>query len=147
MSPDPPAADDVLNQTAERLGVSIPISWIAQFKIQNGGYPFVSYEDDFCEGCLHDAAVDGLWPLESWYLASEDDVWFEESPVKDPHLLIVVSDHAESKMCLDYRDCGPTGVPKLTHIVLGVEIEENVECDDANAFVDRVISIKQVTGT
>jgi hypothetical protein len=113
-----PATPEMMDEAEARLGVVIPLSMKKQLLIQNGGCLPDCAHHLFHGASVHwaNATVDGIHPVQSWERA-KDDNWFESvKDVKSLHLLIRIAAHSEAQFCLDYRKCGPSGIPAVTFI-------------------------------
>lgn len=122
-----PASESEITAAETRLGVSIPAALKKQYRIQNGGDLLVSSQDDAFEEAeglfpfLGNAACDGLLEIEEWCLASEHE-WFESvDDVDGLELLVVIAQHSEDQLCLDYRENGRRRVPGLTSFFVGLD--------------------------
>ncbi len=71
-----PATEAGIRTAEERLGVSIPGCLQTQLLIQNGGV-LTDQDSRVMNHVLWlNAAIDGIWPVEKWVLALNDN-WFE----------------------------------------------------------------------
>jgi hypothetical protein len=114
-----PATRQGIARTEKRLGIVIPKALKDQLAVQNGGQVFLSDEGvPFEDTCRHwtNAIVDGMHPVEKWETAAENH-WFQNaSDVPDLELLVIIAAHSESQLCLDYRGCGPNGLPSVVYV-------------------------------
>ena len=154
----PDLAESKRLDAEKRLGVSIPreLQLIENVTIDDGD------DAPFGDTCLWlNAACDLFLPIDDWHPASEDN-WFEnfregeivshggcvvdkynpEHPEENLHLLIIIAHIAESHLCFDYRECGPTGMPKVTYIDTTYDpMQSETVCGSAAEFVSAVLAV------
>lgn len=143
-----------------RLGVSIRAELQAVENVTFDDYGEDAPFQDTCHWL--NAACDWFLPIEDWELASENN-WFEsyregeivtfggakvekyipENPAPDLHLLVIIAAHSESQLCFDYRECGPTGMPKVSYFdVTDDPMRSTTVCESAAEFVAAVLRSK-----
>ena len=138
-----PVTLEVLAEVEARLGIGIPASLRDQLFIQNGGnllecdhYPF---ED--ASVLWTNATVDGIEQAQSWERASDDDWVAGVDDVDDLHLLVVIAAHSESKLCLDYRKSGGSGIPAVTFVDVSTDpTEARIIAETADDFIHALVA-------
>jgi len=143
-----PASREAIASAEKRLGVVIPKVLKAQLAVLDGGQVFLSEEKVPLENtCRHwtNAIVDGVMPVGEWEIASENH-WFQNaSDVPDLKLLVIVAAHSESQLCLDYRRCGPKGVPAVVYVDVCMRPTEVVTvAPTVTEFVAALVASKEV---
>jgi hypothetical protein len=140
-----PATPEMTAEAEARLGIVIPAVLREQLLIQNGGYLLDCHQYPFAEAAKHwtNAAVDGIYPVQSWKRARNDN-WFESvNDVEGLDLLIIIAAHAESQLCLDYRQSGSRGLPAVTFIDVCKEpTEVKILADTVDEFIGGFIALR-----
>lgn len=133
-SQEQPATKEEISLASRRLGMKIPQVLASQLMILNGGHL-----DGEVPG-----AIDGILPVDEWELA-KDYHWFDSvDDVDGLELLVVIANHSEDQLCLDYRKCGPKGVPGLTFIFCGVPpTETTLISDNIDTYLKELIFQKR----
>ncbi len=125
------------------LGYKLPSSYIELCKIQNGGSPNnichrtkspTSWANDHCQivgifaiGKTADYSLAGLTGSKFWmeeWGYPDIGVYFADCPSAGHDML-----------CLDYRDCGPRGEPRVVHIHQEGDYKITPVADSFEAFV------------
>lgn len=124
----------------EKLGYKIPDSYIQLMSIKNGGHPKRKYhrtsestswaQDHIAITSLYSVGprkTDSLW---------ESQFWIEEWDY--PNIGIYFADcpsAGHDMICLDYRECGPTGEPKVVHVDQESDYKITFVADSFEAFI------------
>ena len=142
-----PALKESVASAQKRLGVVIPKAFKDQLSVQNGGQIFLADEPRFEDVCRHwtNSIVDGVMPVEEWEIAAENH-WFQNA-FGVPHLesLVIIAAHSESQLCLDYRACGPKGLPAVVYVdVCSRPTSVTPVCSTVTEFLAALISSKGV---
>ena len=110
--------EDIKNAEA-KLGYTLPTAYIELLKNHNGGVVnkncFINDDDD----CVYITGIYGIDRDKKYSLLGEMGNEFWISKVKYPPIGIVVADTisgGHDMVFLDYRECGPTGEPKIGDI-------------------------------
>ena len=110
--------EDIKNAEAE-LGYILPTAYIELLKNHNGGVVnkncFINDDDD----CVYITGIYGIDRDKKYSLLGEMGNEFWISKVKYPPIGIVVADTisgGHDMIFLDYRECGPTGEPKVVRV-------------------------------
>lgn len=121
---DTPLTDRKLAEIEEALGFKLPAAYVALSKIQNGGIPTrtnhrtgepTSWADDH-------VAISGIYSIgrsKANSLCGEfaSQFWIDEWGY--PPVGVYFADcpsAGHDMLCLDYRECGPTGEPAVVHV-------------------------------
>lgn len=124
-----PLTPAVLADVEHEVGVRLPDALVELLREQNGGY----LRDG---GLLRSAA--GIKENEPWFRDAEilEREYWQQAGNLD--LLIPIRDGGHTDVCLDYRDCGPTGEPSVTFV--------DNECDSqrvlAGSFSDYLAALE-----
>lgn len=138
-----PASEKEIFDAEVRLGVRLPEILKRQLRAHDGGGVYRDEENDPFPAKRPvmqwlNAAADGLLEVRHWTLASlEDDL--EDEDIDELDKLVLIAHHSESHLLLDYRECGPDGMPDILSVFYG-EVPERVA--SLNEFVERTIESK-----
>jgi hypothetical protein len=119
MSEEVRQAYERLTVNERRLGVVIPPIMMDLLSIEDLFGYFVAVDEEIPFRDRYrlwtNAVVDGFLDFVEWEPADQNN-WFERF-VSNPDLekLIIIATHAESFLCLDYRECGPSATPKVVY--------------------------------
>ena len=122
---DDPLTEDKITSTERALGYKLPPAYVALMKLQNGGFPkktrhrtteptswshdHVAMTGFYSIGGTKPNSLCGSFGSTFWIDAWEYPpigVYFADCPSAGHDML-----------CLDYRDCGPTGEPRVLPLV------------------------------
>jgi len=135
-------AYEKLAENERRLGVFIPAVMMDLLTYADLMYfcsdASVPYEDR-CARWVS-AAIDGFLDFSKWQPASESN-WFDSvSDIPDLCHLIIIAAHSEAQLCLDYRESGPGGMPKVIYIeVDATPTKVCVVAENAEEFAVNVV--------
>ncbi len=141
---DVPLTDEVLVAVERELGYRLPRAYVALCRQQNGGYPkrmhhkalkSTSWEHDhvaiygifsigFDKNCSLCGPFGSKFWMEEWGYP-DIGVYFADCPSGGHDML-----------CLDYRDCGRDGEPRIVHVDQGSNYKITHVSDNFEAFLD-----------
>lgn len=111
--------DEDIKAAEANLGYTLPVAYIELLKSHNGGVVkkncFIDDDDD----CVYVTGIYGIDKDKKYSLLGEMGNKFWISKVKYPPIGVVVADTisgGHDMIFLDYRECGPTGEPKVVRI-------------------------------
>lgn len=137
----------------KRLGVRIPTSLGDQMVIEDGGQiggPYaenIPFQDRAGWG---NAVVDGLLPLANWGVAADSEWfvnWVESSDGDEDGLalMIYIAHIAESFLCLDYRECGREGDPRVVYVDTTFSPKQGeLVCETVDALVKALVECNRI---
>ena len=140
--------EDIKNAEAE-LGYTLPTAYIELLKNHNGGVVnkncFINDDDD----CVYVTGIYGIDRDKKYSLFGEMGNEFWISKVKYPPIGIVVADTisgGHDMIFLDYRECGPTGEPKVVRVDQEGDYSITLLADTFGDFIKNLyISIEDIT--
>ena len=140
--------EDIKNAEAE-LGYTLPTAYIELLKNHNGGVVnkncFINDDDD----CVYITGIYGIDRDKKYSLLGEMGNEFWISKVKYPPIGIVVADTisgGHDMIFLDYRECGPTGEPKVVRVDQEGDHSITLLVDNFGDFIKNLyISIEEIT--
>ena len=140
--------EDIKNAEAE-LGYILPTAYIELLKNHNGGVVnkncFINDDDD----CVYITGIYGIDRDKKYSLLGEMGNEFWISKVKYPPIGIVVADTisgGHDMIFLDYRECGPTGEPKVVRVDQEGDYSITLLADNFGDFIKNLyISIEEIT--
>jgi len=133
----------VVAELESLLGYKIPLAYVELCKTQNGGSPNntcyrtqipIFWSDDYAElvgifaiGKTADSSLGGI---------DGSKFWMEEWGYPDIGIYFADTPTAGHDMfCLDYRECGPTGEPKVVHVHQEDNYKTTIIADSFEAFI------------
>ena len=139
--------EDIKNAEAE-LGYTLPTAYIELLKNHNGGVVkkncFINDDD-----CVYITGIYGIDRDKKYSLLGEMGNAFWISKVKYPPIGIVVADTisgGHDMIFLDYRECGPTGEPKVVRVDQECDYSITPLADNFGDFIKNLyISIEEIT--
>ena len=140
--------EDIKTAEAE-LGYTLPTAYIELLKNHNGGVVnkncFINDDDD----CVYITGIYGIDRDKKYSLLGEMGNEFWISRVKYPPIGIVVADTisgGHDMIFLDYRECGPTGEPKVVRVDQEGDYSITLLADNFGDFIKNLyISIEDIT--
>lgn len=129
-----------------KIGISIPISMKEQLMICDGGWLYENEDEipfeNICQW-TNSTTGSGILKCSDWRLASQEEAFDELKETIDLKLLVIVANLVESYLCLDYRFCGPHGLPKITYFNTSYDPKrEVVVADTIDEWIDALIKSK-----
>jgi len=140
---DDPLTEDKITSTERALGYKLPPAYVALMKLQNGGFPkktrhrtteptswshdHVAMTGFYSIGGTKPNSLCGSFGSTFWIDAWEYPpigVYFADCPSAGHDML-----------CLDYRDCGPTGEPRVVHVDQEDDFKITFVAENFEAFV------------
>ncbi len=141
---DVPLTDEVLAAVERELGYTLPQAYVALSRQQNGGYPkrmhhrigeSTSGEDDYVGiNGIHSIGFDKNYSLCGPFGSR---FWIEEWGYPDIGVYFAdCPSGGHDMLCLDYRDCGRDGEPRVVHIDQESDYRITHVADNFAAFVE-----------
>ena len=140
--------EDIKNAEAE-LGYTLPAAYIELLKNHNGGVVkkncFINDDDD----CVYITGIYGIDRDKKYSLLGEMGNEFWILKVKYPPIGIVIADTisgGHDMIFLDYRECGPTGEPKVVRVDQEGDYSITLLADNFGDFIKNLyFSIEDIT--
>ncbi|WP_370800537.1 SMI1/KNR4 family protein [Veillonella parvula] len=131
------------------LGYTLPAAYIELLKNHNGGVVnkncFINDDDD----CVYITGIYGIDRDKKYSLLGEMGNEFWISKVKYPPIGIVVADTisgGHDMIFLDYRECGPTGEPKVVRVDQECDYSMTPLADNFGDFIKNLyFNIEEIT--
>jgi len=140
--------EDIKNAEA-KLGYTLPTAYIELLKNHNGGVVnkncFINDDDD----CVYITGIYGIDRDKKYSFLGEMGNEFWISKVKYPPIGIVVADTisgGHDMVFLDYRECGPTGEPKVVRVDQECDYSITPLADNFGDFIKNLyFNIEEIT--
>ena len=144
-----PVTDKDIKAAEADLGYTLPAAYIELLKNHNGGVVkkncFINDDDD----CVYVTGIYGIDRDKKYSLLGEMGNEFWISKVKYPPIGIVVADTisgGHDMIFLDYRECGPTGEPKVVRVDQECDYSITLLADNFGDFIKNLyFSIEDIT--
>ena len=144
-----PVTDKDIKDAEAELGYTLPAAYIELLNNHNGGVLnkncFINNEGD----CVYVTGIYGIDRDKKYSLLGEMGNEFWISKVKYPPIGIVVADTisgGHDMIFLDYRECGPTGEPKVVRVDQEGDYSITLLADNFGDFIKNLyISIEEIT--
>ena len=144
-----PVTDEDIKVAEANLGYTLPVAYIELLKNHNGGVVkkncFINDDDD----CVYVTGIYGIDGGKKYSLLGEMGNEFWISKVKYPPIGVVVADTisgGHDMIFLDYRECGPTGEPKVVRVDQEGDYSITLLADNFGDFIKNLyISIEEIT--
>ena len=144
-----PVTDKDIKDAEAELGYILPTAYIELLKNHNGGVVnkncFINDDDD----CVYITGIYGIDRHKKYSLLGEMGNEFWISKVKYPPIGIVVADTisgGHDMIFLDYRECGPTGEPKVVRVDQECDYSITPLADNFGDFIKNLyFSIEDIT--
>ena len=144
-----PVTDKDIKAAEADLGYTLPAAYIELLKNHNGGVVkkncFINDDDD----CVYVTGIYGIDRDKKYSLLGEMGNKFWISKVKYPPIGVVVADTisgGHDMIFLDYRECGPTGEPKVVRVDQEGDYSITPLADNFGDFIKNLyISIEDIT--
>ena len=144
-----PVTDEDIKAAEANLGYTLPVAYIELLKNHNGGVVkkncFIDDDDD----CVYVTGIYGIDKDKKYSLLGEMGNNFWISKVKYPPIGVVVADTisgGHDMIFLDYRECGPTGEPKVVRIDQEGDYSITLLADNFGDFIKNLyFSIEEIT--
>ena len=141
--------DENIKDAEAELGYILPTAYIELLKNHNGGVVnkncFINDDDD----CVYITGIYGIDRHKKYSLLGEMGNEFWISKVKYPPIGIVVADTisgGHDMIFLDYRECGPTGEPKVVRVDQECDYSITPLADNFGDFIKNLyFSIEDIT--
>jgi hypothetical protein len=120
----PPVTDELVAEVERKLGYRLPESYVEFMKLQNGGIPRkTSHRTQERTSWAPDhVAITGLLSIgseKSYSLCGDLGSQFMIEEWEYPPIGVYFADcpsAGHDMLCLDYRECGPEGEPRVVHV-------------------------------
>ena len=144
-----PVTDDDIKDAESELGYTLPVAYIELLKKHNGGVVkkncFINDDDD----CVYVTGIYGIDSGKKYSLLGEMGNEFWISKCKYPPIGVLVPDTisgGHDMIFLDYRECGPTGEPKVVRVDQEGDYSITLLADNFGDFIKNLyISIEEIT--
>ena len=144
-----PVTDKDIKAAEADLGYTLPAAYIELLKNHNGGVVkkncFINDDDD----CVYITGIYGIDRDKKYSLLGEMGNEFWISKWEYPSIGVVVADTisgGHDMIFLDYRDCGPTGEPKVVRVDQEGDYSITLLADNFGDFIKNLyISIEDIT--
>ena len=144
-----PVTDKDIKDAEAELGYTLPAAYIELLKKHNGGVLnkncFINNEGD----CVYVTGIYGIDRDKKYSLLGEMGNEFWISKVKYPPIGVIVADTisgGHDMIFLDYRECGPTGEPKVVRVDQECDYSITLLADNFGDFIKNLyISIEEIT--
>lgn len=144
-----PVTDKDIKAAEADLGYTLPAAYIELLKNHNGGVVkkncFINDDDD----CVYVTGIYGIDRDKKYSLLGEMGNEFWISKVKYLPIGVVVADTisgGHDMIFLDYRECGPTGEPKVVRVDQECDYSMTPLADNFGDFIKNLyISIEDIT--
>lgn len=141
--------DEDIKAAEAELGYTLPAAYIELLKNHNGGVVkkncFINDDDD----CVYVTGIYGIDSGKKYSLLGEMGKEFWISKCKYPPIGVVVADTisgGHDMIFLDYRECGPTGEPKVVRVDQEGDYSITLLADNFGDFIKNLyISIEEIT--
>lgn len=138
-----PLIEEMIHSVQSELGYRLPNAYIELLRNQNGGIPTktchrTSRPTSWAEDHVTIAGIYGLDPGRSSSLCGEfgSEFWIEEWGYPDIGVYFADCPSAGHDMlCLDYRECGPSGEPRVVHVDQESDYEITSVAESFQAFL------------
>jgi hypothetical protein len=138
-----PVTIEMIEAVESELGYKLPEAYLSLIRSQNGGLPLrTNHRTTQATSWASDhVAITGIYGLDrekpySLCGTFSSKFWMEEWGYPDIGIYFADCPSAGHDMlCLDYRDCGPTGEPKVVHVDQECDYEITPVADSFEAFI------------
>ena len=138
-----PITDEMIKSVQTELGYRLPKAYIELLRSQNGGIPLktrhrTSRPTSWAKDHVAITGIYGLDRSKSSSLCGEfsSKFWMEEWEYPDIGIYFADCPSAGHDMlCLDYRECGVDGEPKVVHVDQERDYEVTPVADNFEAFI------------
>ena len=144
-----PVTDEDIKDAEAELGYTLPAAYIELLKNHNGGVVkkncFINDDDD----CVYVTGIYGIDRDKKYSLLGEMGNEFWILKVKYPPIGVVVADTisgGHDMIFLDYRECGPTGEPKVVRVDQECDYSMTPLADNFGDFIKNLyFNIEEIT--
>ncbi len=138
-----PITDEMIRSMQAELGYRLPKAYVELLHSQNGGIPVranhrTSQPPSGAEGHVAITGIYGLDRRKRLSLCGEfgSRFWMEEWGYPDIGIYFAdCPSGGHDMLCLDYRDCGPDGEPRVVHVDQESDYEITPVADNFEAFI------------
>jgi hypothetical protein len=138
-----PITDEMIQSAHMELGYTLPKAYLGLLHSQNGGIPVRTNHrtcgpTSWAEDHIAITGVYGIDRSKTHSLCGEFSTifWMEEWGYPDIGLYFADCPSAGHDMlCLDYRDCGPDGEPRVVHVDQELDYAITPVADNFEAFI------------
>ena len=144
-----PVTDEDIKAAEANLGYTLPAAYIELLKNHNGGVVNKNCFINDNRDCVYITGIYGIDRDKKYSLLGEIGNEFWISKVKYPPIGVVVADTisgGHDMIFLDYRDCGPSGEPKVVRVDQEGDYSITLLADNFSDFIKNLyISIEEIT--
>lgn len=135
--------EEMIESVQAELGYRLPDAYISLLRNQNGGLPVrtnhrTSQPTSWAEDHVAITGIYGLDRAKSCSLCGEFSSKFWEEEWGYPAIGVYFADcpsAGHDMLCLDYRECGPKGEPKVVHVDQECDYEITPVADTFESFI------------
>lgn len=138
-----PVTDAMIQSAEAELGYRLPKAYIELLRSQNGGMPRRTRHrtSEPTTWAKDHVAIDGIYGLDRSKQSSlcghfSSKFWMEEWGY--PAIGIYFADcpsAGHDMLCLDYRECGPNGEPRVVHVDQESDYDITLVAENFEAFI------------
>lgn len=141
---DDPLTADKIAETEKALGYKLPAAYVALMRNRNGGAPRntshrVSTPTSWAPDHVAMTGFLSIGSSSTYSLCGQFGSEFMIEEWQYPRIGIYFADcpsGGHDMLCLDYRECGPSGEPRVVHVDQGRDFAITRVADDFTAFVN-----------
>jgi len=140
---DDPLTDEKVAAVERALGYTLPKAYVELMKSQNGGFPRKTNHrtKEPTSWAKDHVAITGIYSIGSAKPHSlcgdyRSQFWVGEWGY--PPIGVYFADcpsAGHDMLCLDYRECGPTGEPRVVHVAQGYDYRITLVAEDFESFI------------
>ena len=140
---DLPPAEATVAAVEKALGYKLPAAYVALARQHNGGTPWftchrTSQATSWAENHVAIAGIFSIGATKPCSLLGSVGSNFWPSAWGYPSIGVYFADcpsAGHDMLCLDYRDCGPTGEPRVVHVDQELDYTITHVADDFESFI------------
>ena len=140
---DVPLTPELLARVEQALGYKLPVAYVELMKLQNGGIPVrtrhrTSERTTWAKDHIAITGIFGIGETKPYSLRGEmgSEFWMEEWGY--PEIGVYFADCPSAghhMLCLDYRECGPHGEPRVVHVDQEWDYKITIVAPSFEAFI------------
>ncbi|APZ97853.1 hypothetical protein BWQ93_04625 [Sphingopyxis sp. QXT-31] len=140
---EPFPTPEIIRSVEDELGYKLPLAYIELMQSQNGGCPLntchrTSTPTSWAEDHVAISGFKGIGRTKIWSLCGELGSRQSNDEWGYPDIGIYFGDcpsAGHDMLCLDYRECGPSGEPQVVHVDQECDYRITHVADNFEAFV------------
>jgi hypothetical protein len=141
-----PLTPDLLASVEQALKYKLPASYVALMQTQNGGIPKrtnhrTTESTTWAEDHIAITGIYGIAHVKTCSLCGDVGSQFWTDEWGYPPIGVYFADcpsAGHDMVCLDYRECGPAGEPKVVHVDQGSDYKITFVADNFESFIRRL---------